>query len=187
MKLLFDLTPTQWIANGSGIYTTMVFNGALQKGYTFDCIYSAETELPEEIMKAAERNNCKLWKYKNNQDFEKIVARNNYDRVYLGTASNADNVIPDAVDMIVTLHDLRFIEVPTDKYRYLYRETIFGRIKQRIAHIFFSSLNAKQQIKSISKYIYRSKLTIVTVSNHSKYSILQFFPTIPEEKIQVMY
>jgi glycosyltransferase involved in cell wall biosynthesis len=187
MKLLFDLTPTQWKANGSGIYTTMVFSQALKKGYKFDCIYSTINELPNFIKKTAEDNDCKLWKYENKTDFEKIVAENSFERIYFGTTSNTDCLVPDAVEMIVTLHDLRFIEVPSDRYRYLYRETKFGRIKQRVAHIFFPFLSAKQQIKSVSKFIYRSKLKIVTVSNHSKYSILQFFPSVPKEKIQVMY
>jgi len=187
MKLLFDITPTQWLANGSGIYTTMIFEKAVELGYDFDCLYSEKMHLPEKIRQLAEKIGSKLIPFGNCGDIENIISKNKYNRIYFGTLSNANCKIPDFVETIVTIHDTRFIEVPNDKFRYLYRKTYFERIKQRTASLFFPLLNANQQIKYISKIINRSNLKIVTVSNHSKYSILQFFPSIPSENISVLY
>lgn len=187
MKLLFDITPTQWIANGSGIYTTMIFEKAIEMGYTFDCLYSKKIDIPGNIRGIAEKNQCKLIQYNTKADIEDIINKNKYDKLYFGTLLNSDCKIPAQVEVIVTLHDIRFIEVPNDKFRYLYRKTFFERFKQRTASLVFPSLNVKEQVKAVSKIINHSKLKIVTVSNHSKFSILQFFPSISNESISVLY
>jgi len=187
MKLLFDITPTQWFANGSGIYTAMVFEKAVERGYIFDCLYSQKLDLPDKIREIALRNQCKLIKYNNCSDIEEIINKNKYDKIYFGTLSNTECKIPAQVNVIVTLHDLRFMEVPNDKFRYLYRKTLFDRFKQRVFSFIFPSFNSKQLKKVVSKIISHPNLKIVTVSNHSKYSILQFFPKISEESISVLY
>ncbi len=187
MKLLFDITPTQWLANGSGIYTAMIFEKAIELGYSFDCLYSKKTDLLDSVRKIAEKNNCKLIPYNNQTDIEYIISKNKYDRLYFGTLLNSDCKIPAELEVIVTLHDIRFVEVPNDKFRYLYRKTFFDRFKQRIASLLFPLLNKNEQIKAVSKIIHHPNLKIVTVSNHSKYSILQFFPSVSKETIFVLY
>ena len=140
-----------------------------------------------DIRETAEKNHCKLIQYNNQADIEEIIIKNKYDKIYFGTLLNSDCKIPAKPEVIVTLHDIRFIEVPNDKFRYLYRKTFFDRFKQRTASLIFPLLNTKEQVKAVSKIIHHSNLKIVTVSNHSKYSILQFFPSVSKESIIVLY
>lgn len=105
MKLLFDITPTQWLANGAGVYTTMVLEKALEMSLQFDCLYSQKLNLPDNIREVVETNSCKLIPYRTCADIEEIIRKNRYEKIFFGSLSNTECKIPEHVHIIVTIHD----------------------------------------------------------------------------------
>jgi glycosyltransferase involved in cell wall biosynthesis len=90
----------------------------------------------------------------------------------------------DTFKVIITIHGLRSLELPTDRFEWKYKSPVKQKIKliykQMLPDVYKKSL-----LKHFGTFLKSSK--IITVSNHSKYSLLNFFPSLPAEKIFVFY
>ncbi len=184
-KLLFALTPAQQIANGSSIYTEFVFKKVLETGKPFEAYYNPNIETNKSIIKRIPQH-IELHKCSDITELEKLLTSKSYDTVFFGNETNTEAKLPKNTTPIVVIHDLRFIEVPNDATRYLYRITAFERFKQIIASTIFPNYDSDYQKKRISNFIDHPKLKIVTVSNHTKYSILLNFPKLKDSQIYIL-
>ncbi|MCM4471754.1 glycosyltransferase family 1 protein, partial [Escherichia coli] len=88
---------------------------------------------------------------------------------------------------IGTIHGLREIECPGDFYEYKYRKGIISVTKAIIRSLVIPKCVRVRRVKeNISKIFAYKNLKIITVSQHSKYSILANFPEIKSEQIIVI-
>lgn len=184
-KLLFALTPAQNIANGSSIYTDFVFRKAIETGKLFDAYYNPGIEENKSIVENLPQQ-ITLHKCSNIQELESLLESTHYDTVFFGNETDTGISLPEYVTPVIVIHDLRFIEVPNDITRYLYRKTPFEQLKQKIISRLYSKYDAINQKRRIANFIDNPRLKIVTVSNHTKYSILLNFPHIKDSQIQVL-
>lgn len=86
--------------------------------------------------------------------------------------------------VIITIHGLRQLEYPFDKYEWFYIQSCRSAIKY-----FYKKLLSVSYRKTILKHYdwLPGASKIITVSNHSREVILRFFPGLREDKIEVFY
>jgi len=185
-KVLFDLTPAQNIANGSAIYTEFIFKRAIQEGKIFDVFYDPSREENKNILDQIP-NYIDVHKCSDRVELDQIINNKKYNKIFLGNDKNINITLFNDITPILVIHDLRFIEVPNDKFRFIYRKTIFSRLKQIIISLILPKYDSFLQRKRISIYINNPKLQIITVSQHTKYSLLLNFPHLKQEQIHVLY
>ncbi len=186
-KILFALTPAQKLANGSAIYTNYIFQESIKKGKIFEAFYNPLNKLNPNFTTTILPRSNKLHKCVNTKEIENLLFANKYDVVFFGSETDTNCKMPNDITPIITIHDLRYMEVFGDKFRHYYRKSKFARFKQKLLEIFYPLNESQAQKKRISKFIYHPKLQIVTVSNHTKYSILHHFPHLTEKQIHVLY
>lgn len=184
-KLLFALTPAQNIANGSSIYTYLIFKKAIATGKPFEAYYNPDIKENQSIIEDIPRH-VPLHKCLNTNDLEHLLESGHFDTVFFGSEMDTGARLPEDVTPIVVIHDLRFIEIPNDKTRYLYRKTPFDRLKQIVISKLSPDHDSISQKRRISRFIDNPRLKIVTVSNHTKYSILLNYPQIKDSQIHVL-
>lgn len=186
-KVLFALTPAQKLANGSAFYTNYIFQKSIKKGKIFEAFYNPRNKLNPNFTIEVFPNSNKLHKCVNTKEIENLLSAKKYDVVFFGSETDTSSKMPDDITPIITIHDLRYMEVFGDKFRHFYRKSKFARFKQKLLEIFYPLNESQAQKRRISKFIYHPKLQIVTVSNHTKYSILHHFPHLSEKQIHVLY
>ncbi len=184
-KLLFALTPAQNIANGSSIYTGLIFRKAIELQKSFDAYYHPGLKENRSLLENVPET-IRLLECTNNQQVEELFNRNHYDAVFFGNESGADIKVPEDITPFVVIHDLRFLEVPNDPTRYFYRDSAYGRLKQRVVSTLYPDYDAVRQKKRIENFFRNPKLEIITVSHHTKYSLLLNFPQVKENRIHVL-
>lgn len=186
-KILFDITPASWIANGSGVYTRYIFEQIILQSDKVDAFYLDENNFDNNLTSLAKLHGCKIVACKTVKEIEELINRPEYTKVYFGALKNTDIKLRDDITPIITVHDLRFIEISNDQTRHLYSSSLFKEVKLWISNLLNLQLDKKRQRNRISKFIYHPKLQIITVSNHTRYSIIQFFPFFPKENIHLFY
>ena len=95
---------------------------------------------------------------------------------------------PSHCKCIVTVHGLRFLETPYDRYMFAYCSPY--AIKERIKYLYDRYLTAIGRAKYKRTYeqlFNRENIKYITVSNHSKYSLLSFFPSLVPDSIRMFY
>jgi glycosyltransferase involved in cell wall biosynthesis len=86
--------------------------------------------------------------------------------------------------VVITIHGLRSLELPSDSYERYYSRSAKSRIKI-IYKQMFPSVYKNTYLKHYRKFLGASR--IITVSDHSKEALLKFFPEIDSNKINVYY
>lgn len=184
--------------HGGGEYTKTVFRYCVEQNngnYTVIACYNCNAYLDDylidcikkykvNVVNVSEIKDIVTYLNKINEDYDEI-------RFYVGIVNAYKNIrFPKNVVSIGTCHGLRLIEKPYDKYQLLYYKitdnSVIGNIKNFVGFIFRSyAMNRYRNIYSAS---IGSFDIIVTVSNHSKYSIENNFPEIyNSRKIHVFY
>lgn len=94
---------------------------------------------------------------------------------------------PDNVLYITTVHGERVLECPTDDNEWMYEDSLIGRLK----YYFFNKLIAKKrrqvEINKIRRLVKRDNVKIITVSHHSKFSLMNYCPKLGNDDINVYY
>jgi glycosyltransferase involved in cell wall biosynthesis len=185
-NVLFYLPDNLNDANGSVVYTRFVFQKAVESGKLFNT-FSRFDKKNKPVLDEKSLTPNVHFRYRTTNEIEEFITSQKYDTVFWGTGMDADIQLPEFVTPIVVIHDLRFIEVPGDKFRYLYRKTAFDRFKQIIISFLKPNHNSDIQKRDLSRFLHNPKLKIVTVSNHTKYSILLNFPFLKSNQVHVLY
>jgi glycosyltransferase involved in cell wall biosynthesis len=185
-RLLFVLTSAQNFAKGSSIHTSLVFKKALERGAPFDVYFGAGSETDHPLL-ANIPPEVKLHHGAHAGDLEKLLESQHYDTVFFGDGTDTNIKLPENITPIIVIHDLRFIEVPNDKIRHLYRKTNLDRIKQFFITRLLPRIDSINQKRKMQHFLDHPKLKIVTVSYHTKYSILLNIPKIKDSQIDVLY
>lgn len=190
MRILFNLNATQPIGNtkfhGGGKYGLIVFKRIVEMAPNkVSVFYDNKAFLDEEVLDIINSN--KLPQYFKNEFSIYDAARKEGGIIY--SPLFAQNDIPDDIKVIQTQHGLRVMEMPydvTQKYYAAEKKSFLTITKQVVKDKF------KQYYQHHVEEIHRQRLSqenliTVTVSNHSKYSILTFFPELEKKNIKVFY
>lgn len=190
--LLFDLFEAQPALtskfHGGGEYIKAVFENLIKKywgKYKLIVFYDQDKFLDDWIINILKDKEIKTYFVKIEEDIKYIFKKEKIDVFYSGLPYYYKrDYIPKNVKIIGTIHGLRFLELPADKYAYLYTK---------------GEKSLKEKIRYYGKNIYKQKKyqeflscidlldVIVCVSNHTRFSVLKNFPKYKDRRIHVLY
>lgn len=200
MMILFDLSATQPVTNndfhGGGEYAKTVFLKlceSLSSDTSLEVFYNPVKNIDTSLFDVCRTKGIPVHACNNNKDISKLLYEKNYTVFYSALPYDYfDIVIPSETEFIYTVHGLRFLEYPADKYELKYKKNNFKIKIKHILFLFFPKIWYKyKKSKNINRFNRLFSLTnnqtIITVSNHSKYSIAYFFPKINNSNIKTLY
>lgn len=191
-SILFDLYEAQPYGtskfHGGGEYIKAVFKYLVEnysdKAYIY-VYYNYDAFLDDWILRLITEYRIQAFDIKNRSDVKNIIEDKNIDIWYSGIPYHYEKSdVGNSAILKGTIHGLRSIEMPGDRYAYLYS-------------------NGKQSIKDLVKYLvrdlYKEQETrkfsscikmldeLVCDSEHSKYSLIQKYPELNGKKVNVYY
>lgn len=186
-RLLFDLRATQpdglTKRHGGGIYGEIVFFRMLEMGCRFSAVYDSRIWLNPKVKAACEQYKVKLYDYAEST-LNDIVSRNHIERIYSPVFN--DKLYTVSCEVYYTLHGLRWVELPADWYILKYSFSISDFIKLCIKKL-LPRRWMNNKIRKALPMLRQKNFHFITVSNHSKYSILSYFPFLDGNQIKVFY
>ena len=197
--LLFDLLHAQPIGNskfhGGGEYIKRVFDKMVHDySQTIKIIafYNYDNFLDEWIIQLITDYNIETLDVKSLYELPSIFKTNKINVFYTGLPYEyRKEMFPDDVYKIATFHGMRAVECPHDEFEYKYADSFKTKIKEctrtllKYSRLGYSK-NIEQGILNYKKCI-ASFDKIVCVSNHTKYSLLNYFPELLEKQVDVRY
>jgi len=193
MKLLFDLEALQFDKNnkfdGGAEYTKVIFFALIKKLKIVDLYlcFNPKLEIPKDVK--LEITNCKikLLEKKTNLELSSIIKEHQFDRFYSAIPYEYKNVDFGNVEVFVTVHGLRPLELPSDKFEYKYANLVRDNIKGRIKYLFNPYYHKRLVLYFNGLFKNLKNANIITVSEHTKYSIFSYFPFIKCSNVKGFY
>lgn len=187
MKLLFDLIATQPNASGKrhggGKYGEIILKRMIERGIIFSCFYNSHLWLNPEIKEVCKKNGIELFDIKE-ETLKDIVKEHGFKRIYSPLPGEIANI--NYCEVYGTIHGLRNFETPFDSYYYRYKHSLKDVLRHIRDKINYQYLKQKMRYKFMQKFL-NDNLHFITVSEHSKYAILSYFPEMKDKNIPVFY
>ena len=169
IKLLFDLEATQPIGNmkrhGGGKYAESIFFRLIEKQIPFSCFYNSYKWINPIIVEAIERNKIPLFD-NSIMRVDEIVKENGITRIYSALPRSIASLT--CCEVVGTIHDLRFLELPFDSHYYRYNNSSsFELFKERLRFFVkscFPNYAQKKLIKSYLNNYFNTSMRIITDS-----------------------
>ena len=183
MKLLFDLTATQPSANakyhGGGYYGEVVLFALIKRTNNIIGIYNSKFYINPKILESG----IKIYDINNISPIN-IIKNENIDTFYSAQINNGKEWQFNNIRHIITWHGVRELELPIDNIKFFYADNFKEKIKFFYYYIFLKKILAKYKnnYKNINK-----NYDFITVSEHSKISIINFYPYLANKLIPVFY
>src|SRR5574344_68217 len=191
LTFLYDLTATQPTPDskfhGAGEYGEIVFLKLLS---VFDAtkvhlcaVYDSSRFLNSQLSDAAQQKNVPLFDIKK-QTPSQIFEQNHIDRFYSALLDESIAWPLDTCEVITTVHGLRSLEMPLDKITFAYDTNLKNKIKDFIK-LYILPKKYFSKVYDGYKRFFTGSMKIITVSQHSKASILSFFPNVKTDDVHV--
>ena len=191
MRVLFDLAASQPLGgsvyHGGGEYAKAVFQALVEAGYVCDALYDSTRDLDPRMEELCVRGGITKVDLAGRSYAE---ACKGYDTFFTALpygkfgSEGAGNC-----RLIATVHGARSLEIPRDRYEIPFY--LGSRAWKRIAKALFIRVFPRRyrQIagRRVSRLLSVPGVTIITVSEHTKYSLLNFFPELKDENLKVCY
>ncbi len=191
-KLVFDLTVCQpnkaSVHHGGGIYGYIAFKEVVKKYPDQILAYvNSKRFVPEDILDTI-RDNAVSIIDADSESLVSVFVSKKGEHLYSPLYSKAyEALYPLHIPITVTIHGLRSLEMNRDVYEYKYAVSTVERIKALIKQTpYYRRLERRyyEQYRNLLNYPY---VKVITVSNHSKHSLMCYYPSIKEEAISVCY
>lgn len=189
-RILFDLKSCQPIGNtkfhGGGKYGFVVLKRLLELAPQRIAVFYDKNAYLDETMSTMLKS-CGITEYYVSDITLYEAARKENGIIYAPLFDRND--VPDDISVIYTQHGLRVLEMPSDstqKYYALEGGYLWRKAKWMVKG-FVCGCNKRNVEKMIRQRLLRNNIDIITVSNHSKYSLQCFFPELSRREIAVFY
>lgn len=193
MRVLFDLSATQprlGKFHGGSEYAKAVFRQLLllRKDEVVLSFYDPQRWFDPVLEGAVREAGITLFAVSTKRDIQALLGKGICDRVYLPLPYRYYDVDFSKVDLIFTIHGLRSIEMPADKYEVIYEPSLL-----RILKYIYKSINRQRYINSKKRRFAKllrtraRRKTIVVDTYHTRYALLGNFPDLRHEQIRVIY
>lgn len=196
MNILFDLTAVQPERNlkfhGGSEYAKAVFwaIAPVTKGRLF-CIYDAGRSLDEEIKSYCKTNELPLIDIRNHDQLDPLIEEYRIERFFsaLPLEKSIQHFLPfnQNVRSIITIHGLRNLELPYDRYEFYYTKGWRNWLKYFYKRLFPSHHKSNLLLKIKGMINNYNRPVIISVSEYSRRSLKHFIPEIPDTDIHVFY
>lgn len=194
--ILFDLIATQPYGtvkyHGGAEYSKIIFMSLLERidEITIICFYDPNKELDSRITERISQNKVELIPANSLADVTEILKKHKIDVLYSGNGYEYGAIkIPMSVKLIVTIHGMRILEKPSDKFEFFFSSSIIDKVKWLYKQLFskFYFIKKKRMIYSTLLQLLRNNSSIIVDSHHTKFSLLTYFPIIEKNRILVFY
>ena len=191
-RVLFDGIATQGnkvaMFHGGGEYAKFILRTALERGYAFDVVFNKKLFIDPQIEKLLMKYpQVGVYYISKREELYDLIRRNKISRFYSALPNYPD--YNESAEFIGVIHGLRYAELPWDEYRYKYFEKWYMRfIGKGISYCgFIQRYLRNRNIRAYKEQLSVKGAKFFTVSNHSKYSLLAFFPELQSDNITVYY
>lgn len=191
-KVLFDLTDCQPLRDvkfhGGGIYGFIVFKHLISSyGEKVVAYLNKDRYLPADVQNLIEKYNVQVIDSAERSllsIFEEKLCAALYSPLY---KDEYTKLFPLNIPITVTIHGLRALEMNRDRYEYIYASDFKTKVKSLIKQTpYFKVLENKYRARYEALFAY-PYLKVITVSEHSKFSIQSFYPSIDSSRISIRY
>jgi len=194
MKILFDLCATQPVGtsefHGGGEYAKAVFHRLLQlrSDEEIGAFYDPSRKLDASIAGLCQKHSTELHPVRNSKELVALILSRRFDRVYTALPYGYYDVDFDGVELIYTIHGLRPLEMPTDRYESKYGKELVTLLK-RIFKAAFPQWYKKIKMRQFGDLlqINAKRTSIVVPSLHTKHALISHFPEVGPNNIVVLY
>ena len=191
-KLLFDGTAMQSdqraTFHGGGEYAKFILRAAILRGYVFDVALNPNLFLDPETMAVIDNSGKKIVHVRTKAELYSVLDSGTFDIFYSALPYKYYDYSSKA-RFIGVIHGLRPLEIVWGKYKHKYYASSLKRIVGWCiarSSIIKNELR-RRQWKKLAQLINIHNSMFITVSNHTKYAILNFFPEIQARRIHVFY
>lgn len=189
IKLLYDVTATQPIGSnkrhGGGKYGEIVLRRIIERKVPVVCYYDSSLWLNPETADLIKSNDVDLLDI-NGRTIDDVVKESGCNTVY--SALPKYNLLHyHGCRVIATIHGLRTLETPADSYCFYYKNSGWREWIQFFAKKIFPRLYKEKLRRYKLKEWESENFQMVTVSNHSSFSIKTYFPEFRDALIPVFY
>lgn len=202
MKILFDLLSTQKFAhvkyNGGAEYTKVIFDGLLKVAGKngIVCVYSSEMALDPDVEHLCTESGITLYDLKKT-GLNEIVKKEKIGVFFIGIVQRYAGFMLSTLEcpIIAVWHDVSDLIMFEMSFSFpdFGSMSILKKVRYSIA-LLMGRKNPERLIRqplsfynNIVDAAVAGKLTIITDSLHTKYSIASYFPQISKNSIQVYY
>lgn len=186
-KIVFNLIPTQPLRSkrhGGGRYGECVIRRVIMRNYPVICIYDSKKWLNPEIKELIEKHHIKLHDINDNSICD--IVKKEGVQTYYTPMVNKNSIGEFGCKMVGTIHGLRSMEMPTDKWCCKYKG--WKNTVQYLVYLLFGKVYRKKISRFLSYTLRKDNFFPITVSQHSAYSIKIWFQNdIKEREIPVFY
>lgn len=189
-NLLFDLVACQsnrsTMNHGGKEYGEAVFSEMMRKNISLTGVYNSKLSINPSFLEYCKQHGG-LYDLQVTT-LQEIIDNNSFKVFYSAIPYHHNGIKWHNTKFIGNLHGLRPIEAFTDKYEYKYANTVKGRLKAFVKSFSFVEKKSKRDfLKRIEAIISNPSFICITGSEHSKYSLLNYFPKVVPENIKVFY
>lgn len=186
-KVLYNLIPTQPLRSkrhGGGRYGECVIRRIIMRNYPVICIYDSKKWLNPDIKDLIEQNHVTLYDI-NDFSIREIVEKEAI-QTYYSPMVNRNSIEELDCKLVGTIHGLRSMEMPTDKWFCKYKG--WQNTALYCVYLLFGNVYRKKVSRFLSYILRKDNFLPVTVSQHSAYSIkIHFQDDIKKKDIPVFY
>ena len=197
-KVLFDLVATQPIGDlkfhGGGEYSKTVFLAVCKaiKEYdniSLEVVYNYNHPLDSIVEDIITNYKIGTYNVSSVYDVEELLRKSQFDVFYSGLPYDyCDISIPDRTMFIYTIHGLRQIEKQSDTLMWLYeKRTLRNVVKQIVMKLYPERWEKLFYDRTLRLICNAKHKYILTVSEHSKASMLVNFPELNPDEVRVCY
>ncbi|MBU2877829.1 glycosyltransferase [Aliiglaciecola lipolytica] len=183
-KILFDLAATHPGALGSmhggGVYAEVVFEklASLVEQNTLDVFYFAHKKIAPNILALCQQYGIVEHKINTRSDIQTLIDTGKYHTLYSALPyENFTETDTQNIRFLYTIHGLRELEAPYSVQQWRY-SLHWKRIVEWLFAMCFTQLYLKRTKNRFKELLQKPNSQIITISEHSKYSILQQFGDI---------
>lgn len=190
-NILFDLEATQPNSSGKrhggGKYGEIVLARIIKRGLPVSVFYDSRKWLNPDVDYLLNKHNIEKYDIAH-QSIEEVITASQSDLMYTPQLSEANSKVK-ACKIIATVHGLRGYELPIDLMMLKYKSNCNLRniVKAYLFTLFPGLKDNRINALKKSALFLKDNIDIVTVSEHSAYSIRAFFPDLRFDTSKVFY
>ncbi|MCH9005216.1 MAG: glycosyltransferase family 4 protein [Proteobacteria bacterium] len=192
-QLFFDLSAAQPLDGGNhggGEYAASVFRRLVEMGNGPHLVLLVDERrpVPDELRPYIVRSDAKVIEFTSKSDFQSILHSNTAHHYFSAMPYHQHDLDFRGLDVVLSIHGLRAIEMPTDSLEIRYAGTAAAALKW-LGKQSFTALYRAIHIKKISQLvsINANSLTIVVPSQHTKTILVGSVPIPDSVSIKVLY
>ncbi len=187
--VLYNLAATQPVSgsmrHGGGIYGEIVLRKIIELRRNVIVAYDSRHWLNPEMKALCENNSVELVDI-SQCGFQSVIDSRGIDIFYspqpLDELYRSENC-----ELVVTIHDLRPIELPLDRKMFWRYKMQFSMQLKNLLEILSPSFIRRHRYRKNENFIRKPNLRFAVVSNHSLGSVNLFFPESADKDIPVFY